>query len=395
MRTLNIQILVLLATLAAAGCSDEQDSSSDFAVTLTTPEETSLPLPLIPTHPADGTPTYEVTTAPQHGTLDGAFPSAIYTPATDYNGADEIGVRIKDGSGAVDLAIQITVTPVNDPPVTTADVIAGSEDTTQMIAASTLLANDMDIDGDTLTIIGVPNVRFGTATLQGANIKFTPALNFNGSATLTYTVSDGHATATGVVTVSVGLVNDAPVAVDDYLTTDEDTQLVIDPYQLIGNDSDVEGQSLTVTAVSSVQGGTASLDVNGNVIFTPAANFNGDATFNYTVSDGSLTTTALCTVTVAPVNDAPVAKPDSTTGVKNTVKVINVATLLANDTDVDLDTLSVTAIGTFVGGTAVFANNNTTIRFTPTANFTGPASFIYTISDGNLTATAKVTVTFN
>ena len=157
----------------------------------------------------------------------------------------------------------------------------------------------------------------------------------------------------------------------------------------------VEGQSLTLTAVANAQGGTATLGVDGFVTFTPAANFNGDATFKYTVSDGALTTTALCTVTVAPVNDKPVARPDSTTGVKNTVKVINVATLLANDTDVDMDTLTVIApLGTFVGGTAVFANNNTTIRFTPTANVT-TGSFVYTVSDGNLTNTAKVTITFN
>jgi hypothetical protein len=392
MRNTNVNVLVLLATIAAAGCGS--DDSAPYVVGLSTPEETSLPLPLIPTHPADGTPRYEVTTEPKHGTLDGAFPTAIYTPATDFNGTDEIGVRIEDSEGTVDLTLQITVTPVNDAPTTTADVVASDEDTTQMIAMSTLLANDMDIDGDALTIIGVPNVRFGAAVLEGGHIKFTPALNFNGSATLTYTVSDGHATATGVVTVSVGMVNDAPVAFDDYLTTDEDTQLTIDPSQLIGfgNDSDADGQALTVTAVDNVQGGTASV-LDGIVTFTPDANFTGDATFNYTVSDGALTATALCTVTVAPVNDAPVAVPDARTTAKNVVLQFPAASLLTNDTDVEGDSLSVTGVGTAVNGTVTRINNNTTIRFTPATNFVGAASFMYTITDGNLTATAKVNVT--
>lgn len=282
-----------LTALVLIGCGNDAETHS---VTLSTPEETPLALPLIPTHPSSAT--YTVTAAPQHGTLEGSFPSAVYTPAANFNGDDEIGVRVEDEAGTVDLTLQITVTPQNDPPLTTADVIAGTEDLTQMIATATLVANDMDVDGDTLTIVGVPTVRFGTATLDGEHITFTPTPNFNGSATLTYTVSDGNATATGVVTISVGLVNDAPSAVDDVLGTDVNTPLAIDPYQLIGNDSDPDdGQPLALTAVGDAQHGTVAFS-DGMVTFTPDDDFTGDATFLYTVSDGALTASALCTVTV-------------------------------------------------------------------------------------------------
>ena len=150
-----------------------------------------------------------------------------------------------------------------------------------------------------LTVAGLSiDLRARVATLDGEHITFTPTPNFNGSATLTYTVSDGHATATGVVTISVGLVNDAPSAVDDVLGTDVNTPLAIDPYQLIGNDSDPDdGQPLALTAVGDAQHGTVSLS-DGMVTFTPDDDFTGDATFLYTVSDGALTASALCTVTV-------------------------------------------------------------------------------------------------
>lgn len=282
-----------MACASIAGCA----SDSEHVVELSTPEETPLALPLIPTHPTDGDPTFTVTTEPEHGTLEGAFPTAVYTPAADFNGEDKIVVRVDDGDGTVDLTLRITVTPTNDGPIANADVVTGSEDTTQTIPASMLLANDEDIDGDELTITAVRMVRFGTATVEDGNVVFSPSANFNGGATLLYTVSDGQATATGVITISIGAVADAPIAMDDWVYTDFNTPITIG--WLLGNDSDPDGQSLTITAVSDAQNGTATLD-NGDVTFVPATDFTGDATFSYTISDGALTATASCTVNVGP-----------------------------------------------------------------------------------------------
>lgn len=292
MRKNQLGVLVFLAIVA--GCSGD----SDYLVELSTPEETPLPLPLIPTHPPDGTPAYTVTTEPQHGTLEGTFPTAVYRPEADYNGDDSIVVEVEDGAGTVDVTLTINVTPANDAPTPNTDVVEGTEDTTQTIQGSTLVENDQDVDGDALAITGVRSVRNGSATVEGGNIVFTPAANFVGSATLVYSVSDGQTSAPGALIIYVGGVDDAPIAVDDYLYTDEDVALTFDPTWLTGNDIEVEDQTLTLIEVSNAQNGTVTL-ANGAITFTPDAAFIGDATFNYTVSDGALTATGLCTVTVA------------------------------------------------------------------------------------------------
>ena len=129
-------------------------------------------------------------------------------------------------------------------------------------------------------------------------VTFTPAANFNGAASFTYTVSDGTATSNAAtVTVNVTAVNDAPVANADTLAATEDTAVTYTAAQLIGNDTDVDGDTLTIASVTSGTGGTAVLNANGTVTFTPAANFNGAASFTYTVSDGTATSNA-ATVTV-------------------------------------------------------------------------------------------------
>ena len=137
----------------------------------------------------------------------------------------------------------------------------------------------------------------GTVTLSAGTATFTPAANFAGTASFTYTVSDGAATDTGLVTIAVTAVNDPPVAVDDTRSTTEDTALAITGASLTANDTDVDGGALTVTAVSGATNGTVTLAA-GTVTFTPAANFAGTASFTYTVSDGAATDTGLVTITV-------------------------------------------------------------------------------------------------
>jgi cysteine-rich repeat protein len=221
-------------------------------------------------------------------------------------------------------------------------------------------------------------------------VTFTPTANFNGSGSFTYTVSDGTSTDTGLVTVTVTAVNDAPVAVDDARTTAEDTALVVTGASLASNDTDVDADTLTVTAVGGATNGTVGLAA-GSVTFTPTANFNGAASFTYTVSDGTLTDTGLVTVTVTAANDAPVAVDDGRTTAEDTALVFAASTLVVNDTDVDADTLTVTAVAGATNGTVGLAAG--TVTFTPTANFNGSGSFTYTVSDGTLTDTGLVTVT--
>ncbi|WP_156489109.1 tandem-95 repeat protein, partial [Marinomonas gallaica] len=131
-------------------------------------------------------------------------------------------------------------------------------------------------------------------------VQFTPAENFNGDATISYTITDGTATDSAEVTVTVDAVNDGPVAVDDTASTNEDTVVTID---VLANDTDLDGDTLTITEayVPAAQGTVAIVD--GKVQFTPAENFNGDATISYTITDGTVTDSADVTVNVTPVDD--------------------------------------------------------------------------------------------
>ncbi|GAB3760876.1 hypothetical protein GCM10028796_10170 [Ramlibacter monticola] len=327
------------------------------------------------------------------GTVTLVGGNIVFTPTGNFNGTGSFTYTVSDGNGDTTTAtVTVTVASVNDQPQAGNDSVAATEDQPLTILPATLLANDTDVDADTLTITGVTSGTGGTVALVGSNIVFTPAANFNGAGSFTYTVSDGKGgTATATVTVIVADVNDGPVAGDDSVTAIEDQPLTILPGTLLGNDSDVDADTLTITGVTSGTGGTVAL-VGGNIVFTPSANFNGAGSFTYTVSDGhGGITTAAVTVTVASVNDQPQAGNDSVTATEDQPLTILPGTLLANDTDVDADTLTITGVTGGTGGTVTLVGGN--IVFTPIANFNGAVSFSYTVTDGNGgTATGTVTV---
>ena len=184
--------------------------------------------------------------------------------------------------------------------------------------------------------------------------------------------------------------NDPPVAVDDSTTTAEDTAIVI---RVLDNDSDMDGDSLSVIEVSTPSNGSVAVTGAGTTVtYTPNANFHGSDLFTYKVSDGKVVTdAATVTVIVTSVNDPPVAMGDSTTTDEDRAIVIRV---LDNDTDADGDALSVTAVSVPSNGRAAITSVGTTVTYTPNANFHGSDSFTYTVSDGNgSTDTGTVTVT--
>jgi large repetitive protein len=311
--------------------------------------------------------------------------TVTYTPNANFNGTDTITYTISDGNGGTSQAtVTVTVAPVNDPPVAKPDTATTNEDTPVTVA---VLSNDTDIDGNplTVTVATAPN---GTVVINpDGTITYTPNANFNGTDTITYTISDGAGGfATSTVMVVVAPVNDAPVAVNDTATTNEDTPLKISP---LLNDSDVDGDPLTITAASSPNG-TVTVNPDGTITYVPNPNFNGTDVITYTISDGKGgTSTATITVTVAPVNDPPVAVNDTASTNEDTPVTVPV---LANDTDLDGNPLTVTA-ATAANGTVVI-NPDGTVTYTPNANFFGVDTITYTISDGQGgSSTATVTVT--
>ena len=184
--------------------------------------------------------------------------------------------------------------------------------------------------------------------------------------------------------------NGPPVAVGDSTTTAEDTAIVI---RVLDNDSDVDGDSLSVIEVSTPSNGSVAIIGAGTTVtYTPNANFHGSDLFTYKVSDGNGSTdTGTVTVTVTAVNDPPVATNDTASTAEDTAVVMRV---LDNDTDVEGDTLSVTAVSTPSNGSAAIRNAGATVTYTPNSSFHGSDSFTYTVSDGNGgTDTGTVTVT--
>ncbi|MEZ4404147.1 MAG: tandem-95 repeat protein [Kofleriaceae bacterium] len=378
--------------LLAAACGDNlhaNQAPTIAAQAVTTAEDTPLTITVPATDPEGDAVTYQVT-APAHGTITGTAPDLTYTPAPDFHGDDSVLVRVSDGAAEAMAAITITVTPVNDPPVAGDDERAGTEDVEQMVLAATLLANDSDVDGDALTITGVAGATHGAVALVDDMITFTPEPNFGGDASFTYDVSDGAATATATVTLHLGAQNDPPVATGDAATTDEDVALTLMAAALLGNDTDLDGDTLDVTAVGDATGGTVALS-GGVVVFTPTANFNGAAGFTYTVSDGAATDTATVAVTVTPVNDLPVTVADAAATDEDLALTLPAATLLANDSDVDGDALTITGVTAGTGGAVALAG--TDVVFTPTADFNGAAGFTYSVSDGTATVTGAVVIT--
>ena len=392
------RFVLVFALCTAAACGDNHDGNSAPTIgdlSLMTAEDTAVTGTLSGVD-ADAADDVSITVAqPAHGDVTMIGGSFTYTPDANFNGSDSFTVTVSDGTAEDTGTVSITVTPVNDAPVGIADSFATNEDAPHEAEIAALLANDTDVDGDTLTITSVGNSTNGTAAIVGTDVVFTPTANFTGSGTYRYTVSDGTATADVTVTVTIGGVNDPPVAMDDNGTTPEDTDLVVAATSLATNDTDPENQTLTVTAVADGTGGTVAL-AGGDVTFTPTANFNGAATFTYTVSDGADTDTGTVTVTVTAVNDAPVAANDAVTTNEDTDLTVLNATAVGNDTDVDPGTtLTVTSVtGATNGNVALDVSGNAT--FTPTPNFNGTGSYDYTVSDGaGGTSTATVTITIN
>src|SRR5262249_6159425 len=136
--------------------------------------------------------------------------------------------------------------------------------------------------------------------------------------------------------------------------------------------------------------GSVVLNADNSVTFTPDPQFNGSATFDYTVTDGVHQATGHVTVAVAAVNDAPTAVDDDVTVATGTEAIIQTSTLLANDTDIENDTLTITQVISGTGGTVTLEADG--IHFTPGLGFSGQGSFTYLVSDGHATDTGSVTV---
>lgn len=261
--------------------------------------------------------------------------------------------------------------------------------------------NDSDPDGDPLTVTGITTATNGTAVLNGdGTVTYTPNDGFTGTDTISYTITDGTTTDTATITYTVTddpeppVDNVPPTAFDDSAETDSGTTVTITP---LVNDDDPDGDNalLSVSSITPPANGTAVLNGDGTVDYTPAAGFVGTDTFTYQLADpdgGS--DTGVITVTVAEPNAPPVAVADTAETDVGDPVVIDV---LANDSDPDGDPLSLDSIATGpANGTVALSGGGDSYTYTPDAGFTGTDTFSYTMTDGNGGfATAEVTITIS
>ena len=334
-----------------------------------------------------------------------------FTPNTNWFGTvPTITYTVTDGEGGLATGnLVITVTPVNDTPIVANEQVTTPEDTP---VSGNVLTNDTDPDGNSLTVTqftvdGQSYTPGQTATITGVGTiiinsngtyTFTPAANYNGSVpSIGYTVSDGTLTTDGSIAIYVTPVNDPPVAINDNVSTNEN---IPKTGSVIGNDSDPENNSLSVTQIT-LNGinypagtlvdipnvGTIIVNTDGTYTFTPVTGFVGDVpNITYTITDGNgLISSANLAIAVISVNDAPIVTSEQVSTPEDTPVSGNV---LTNDTDPDGDPLTVTQFtvggqsytpgqtATITGVGTIIVNSNGTYTFTPAAGFSGSMPII-------------------
>jgi VCBS repeat-containing protein len=398
--TQSVKLTDLTATLEGGATGAAPVAVAD---TFATNEDVALPVSAarnVLTNDTDAdTPNANLTaildTTTAHGALtlnaNGTF---TYTPVANYNGADTFTYHTSDGAHvSAPTTVTINLAPVNDPPTVVGETLAATRNTPLIVTAASLLTNDADPDGDAITLSAVSAPVNGTVSLNAGQVTFTPTANFVGAASFVYTVSDGKGGSTnGTATVNVTApASGAPVAVNDAYTVNEDQTLSASSSRnVLTNDTDPDTPRANLTAVldTTTTHGTLTLAANGTFTYRATANYFGVDTFTYHVSDGvNASASATVTITVAPVNDAPVITYNG--GSSNTLTVLeNQQQILAQITvtDVDGTTPTYTLTGADAGDFTIGANG--ALRFAATPNFEAPAD-----SDANNQYSVTVRVT--
>ncbi len=326
---------------------------------------------------ADGDPlVLDLLGAPGHGSVRDLGGGVVeYSPDPDFNGADGFSYTVSDGAGGTSQSsVEVTVLPVNDPPVAGDDFSTVAEDGS---VAVDVLANDSDVDGDILTLGAFQQGSSGTVERLDDRLVYTPRRDFNGSDNFTYRAVDpAGASSEATVHISVEPANDPPLASDDEAETEEDGSVDI---AVLSNDEDPDGDVIRVVSHTSPAHGTATETAPGVFNYHPEADFNGNDAFSYQVEDSAgASASAQVRVVVTPVNDAPVALPDLATTDEDSVIAIAV---LDNDSDIDGDGLRLVSV-TQPGHGTVHANPDESITYVPELNFHGVDSFTYSVGDG-------------
>lgn len=324
------------------------------------------------------------------------------TPPQDYDGSVDITVTASDGELTASDTFTLDFTPVNDAPVIAEALADQTSDEDAVL--SFVLPEDAftDVDGDTLNL----SATLANGTALPAWLSFdaetrtfsgTPPQDFNGVLSVSVTASDGFLSASDTFELEITPVNDAPLVAEALADQASDEDVAVSFVLPEGAFSDVDGDSLVLSA-SLADGAELpnwlSFDAaTRSFTGTPPQNYNGALDIRVTASDGALETSDVFTLDINAVNDAPVAVSEGGFVVGAGISVTFAAAgLLANDVDVDGDALTITSVTSTSGNATVEIDANGNVVYTADTGFVGEDTFTYTISDGELTSTAEVSV---
>jgi len=376
------------------------DNPAVSAENQTTFEDTPIEFPVVHVDP-DGDELSCSASDPAHGTV---FPtsgtvrppypatgSLTYRPDPDYTGVDQIVITCDDGQGGTDsVTIEITILPVNDPPVA-----SDSEATTQEETPLSLTLTASDPDGDALTysiLAGPSNGTIREFDPATGGFLYTPDTDYNGPDSFAFRACDsGGLCDEGRMTIAVYGVDDPPTAEPQALVTPEEV-----PVRILLTGRDVDGDSLTYGIVSGPSHATISgFDpLTGELLYTPDADFSGTDGFVFEVCDTHAEhgcAQATVTILVTPVNDPPLAQDQTRTTIEDTET--GFFALLISDPDNTLAEVSCDCLSPPQHGT-IERGPNHTVNYTPDPDFSGTDTFRYLVCDPDGSCdTATVTVT--
>ncbi len=320
--------------------------------------------------------------------------ATITIPNADWYGSETITFRATDPGGLWDDdPATFTVTNVNDAPVVSdipsQTIAEGSAFTTINLDN---YVSDIDNPDSQMTWTYSGNVELIVSIVNRVATITTPNADWYGAETITFKATDpGGLWDDDPATFTVTAVNDPPVANSDSYNTNENTPLTVPSPGVLGNDIDVDGDSLTAVKVSDPTHGFVVLNSNGGFTYTPDEDYHGDDTFTYKAYDGTVySNIATVTITVNPVNQPPVATDDTATVPFDSTN--NKIDVLANDDDPDEDPLTITGVTAASHG--ITSTDGDYVYYTPTTGYSGADSFTYTIDDGNGgTDTGAVSIT--
>lgn len=263
-----------------------------------------------------------------------------------------------------------------------------------------LLFNDSDPEGQTMTAQVATQPTHGTVVINAnGTFTYTPTTGYSGPDTFTYQAKDASNALSTPVTVTLTVVNTTgnspPVTVADSYNATEDTTLNVPAATgVLANDTDPDADLFTAVILAQATKGTVTLNSDGSFSYVPNLNANGTDTFTYRANDGAYSQPATVTITIAAVNDAPVATNESYGGDPGATMTISAAAgVLVNDTDVDGNALTAVVVTLPTSGTLTLNANG---GFTYVPNVTGTYTFTYRASDGALTSNlATVTLVLN